>query len=67
MDSPIDFDHFSEFSDCFHPFLLLEDLIISSQPLFFLLNINEDDEEKVNLSIVIEEHLSDTVNNYIHG
>ncbi len=67
MDSPIDPDHLSEFSAGFHPFLLPEDLIISSQPSPFLQDIKEDNEEMVNLSMVIEEHLMDKVNNFIHG
>jgi hypothetical protein len=67
MDSPFNPNHLPEVNGgCFC--VLPEDLIISSQPSEFLLDIaREAAENKANLSVVVDENLSDEVTNFIHA
>ena len=65
--SPVDPDHHSDYIGGVLSYILPEDLVISSQPSAFLHDILDESEEKGNLSVVIEEHLSDKVEILIHG
>jgi hypothetical protein len=65
--SPVDPDHYSDFIGDVLSYLLPEDLVVSSQPSPFLQDILTESEENANLSVVIEEHLSDEVEIFIHG
>ena len=65
--SPVDPDHYSDFIGDVLSYLLPEELVVSSQPSPFLQDILTESEENANLSVVIEEHLSNKVEISIHG
>jgi hypothetical protein len=65
--SPVDPDHYSDFIGDVLSYLLPEELVVSSQPSPFLQDILTESEENTNVSVVIEEHLSDEVEIFIHG
>jgi hypothetical protein len=65
--SPVDPDHHSNFISDVLSYMLPEELVVSSQTSPFLQDILTESEEKANLSVVIEEHLSDKVEIFIHG